>query len=93
MTEQTTKRLHGGLERDPQVLTVDESQTLKLSLMECHTLLVRIRKHLDASKGNGMMSFLRRVKYVWNETALKEDQERLKTQLNAQLLLVEFIFL
>jgi hypothetical protein len=84
MTDQITRRLHDWLERDPQVLTADESQTLKLSLVECHTLMLQIRKHLDTSKGNGGSSFLRRAKHVWNEAALKEDQERLKTQLNAQ---------
>jgi hypothetical protein len=39
MTDQTTKQLHAWLERDPQVLTTDKSQTLKLSLMGCHTLM------------------------------------------------------
>lgn len=93
MTEQITKRLYDWLEIDAHVLTEDEVHTLKLSVLECQSLMVRIKQHVDTPAGERSMGFFKRAKHVWNEAALKEDSDRLKTQLSAQQQLIDFISL
>ncbi|KAF2654275.1 ankyrin [Lophiostoma macrostomum CBS 122681] len=91
LTDSTTSRLHGWLQKESDILTAGEAEFLHRSLSGCHVLMIRIRQHVDTSKGNKLTSLLRKMKHVWNETALKEDQERLKSQLDAQQFLIAIL--
>lgn len=93
LTRQYTERLGGWLESDAYGLMEDEIDVLKLSLLECKTLMVRINQHIGSYRDQRNIGIYQRAKHAWNETVLKEDTARLETQMNAQQHLLQLMYL
>ena len=81
-------RLNAYLAQDANVFLADEVETLRMSLAECQAAMAQLRQHI-APTTSSSPGFFKGLKHVWNEPLLKENEQRLKTQLDAQQQLIQ----
>ena len=89
LISQCNARLDSFLRHEGNGFTEDEADTLKMSIDECENAILYIGKHLQPVESSN--KFGAKIKHMWNEPSLKEAEERLKTQLNAQQALIQIV--